>query len=269
MNIISLYFFVSIFNLSTYQKEIEIPFTFYENKIIIVVAVEGVQKSFIIDTSAPSFIKKGKMNDSTKIYHHLKFRGLEIDSFKFLVNTYDFDSDKFEHIYGILGYDFLSQYNLFVDWDAEMLVLRKRGSLNIDKAASHAKYTLPFQFQNNSPPKLTLHINNFIVQPGISFDTGSGGGILLENSFYKYYSKRVDSSRLNKIEFSYTDVNGKHSGFHNTIEFDSLKIGDLKLENETVIFNETHNIIGLKYFLDYNIEINWNSNTIFLFERVE
>jgi hypothetical protein len=261
-------YFLSLLLILNIENSESIPFNFYENKIIVEGLINGVQKTFIIDTGAPSFIRKSKMDDTTKIYRQLKFGSLEFDSLQFLVNTYDFDSDKFENIYGVLGYDFLYRYNLFIDWDVEMLIFKNRGTQSTNRTASSAKYTLPFLFEN-SPPKLTLQINDSFVQPGISFDTGSGQGIFLENSFYKLYAQNLDSSRLNKKAFSFTDVSGKHSGFYDTIEFDSLKIGNLKLTNETIMFNESHSNIGLKYFLDYNIEINWDSKNIYLFERVK
>jgi hypothetical protein len=114
---------------------------------------------------------------------------------------------------------------------------------------------------------LTLKINDFNVQPGINFDTGSGQGVLLQKVYYTLYSKKIDSSKLDKTAFDFIDVKGRHSGLYNTIQFDSLKIGDYKLENETILLNETHNIRGLHPLLNYNIEINWDSKTIALFER--
>lgn len=169
---------------------------------------------------------------------------------------------------GIIGFDFLKDYQVAVNLDQNQLNIYNFGYF--EKAEQHV---LPIKLTNNIPKiNTTLTINGINYNSILLFDTGAGGSIY-GNYFLNAYARGlVDKLKNKKASGSASmDLSGKISKSEmGTI--DAISIAGLTLKGPTIAIDvpevqpaygfERHGLLGMTLIGKFNFTFNYSLNYI-------
>ena len=250
---------------------IEIPFTKMENLIIVKASVDGVERNFILDSGSGFTIlnskytekdttdteanqtvlstAKGVHNESLSgtnlIRTSVNFYGIRVDGQDML--TLDISHLELDgrHIYGLIGYDFLSKYDVLYDYSKNVVVLIKPDYFETyrkEKLAGHRIETVPLEWRGHIPI-ICIRIGDRNYNMGI--DCGAAAN-LLDTSFFtevKGFLKKISSQSLSGAS------KGKQEVTDALLK--KFKIGTTAYKNTHLVFS---NIAHLNQEKEVNIE---------------
>lgn len=242
------------------QKMDTIPFIFEEGKIIIVAEINKKPSKFMIDTGAPTilskaFVKKNRLKDQAiphLIINNSDFYDITFESHGF--NTSKGIKHHFSQIAGILGSDFLSMNNWLIDFKNRILVV------NPDTSEHRVAYSIEFVGDKKNRPIVTFSDDQNRYQFIALFDTGSPDGFNLNASFLNFMD--IKTTLVGKRKFY--DLDGKHNCLTYKSEPINVTLGNLLVNDTTILFSCRHSVIGNSFMENYKVSIDWKNHKIWL-----
>ena len=198
--------------------------------------------------------------------HFLKFPGLTVDSLTFYINNYDLLTSVYGiKIDGIIGYSFLKQYIVKVNFDAFEIQIYTPGTIKYPRGGKlffptfTALPILPFTIEDEKK-----------IQPKFYIDTGAGLSLLLteqlasDSSFFKKKRK--------PLPILAQGLGGKKAIMITVSK--RIKLGPYKFKKvPTHILDDTYNVISYPFLgglvgndllRRFNLIINYPGKEIFL-----
>lgn len=297
LSINALLFFVTILSSSIvnandnknkpYLKEI--PFSFDYGVPLIKVTIQGAEYNFLFDTGMPTVLSE---NLSTLLQLDVRrtTKGMDVNGNtseeKFVVlNEISVGGVSFNQIEalstdlkkgfeigclkldGVLGNNIIKDAIWKIDYQNKVITLTDNiENFDLPKTATIVKFKTQEKHGYYSP-NVDIAINNK-KRKGVKFDTGSNGGVNLPLA---YFSDKLDSTK--SVEYYGIKSAALYGKGQNKTYVDSkvnsLKIGDLNLQNQWVTFNQNHPLIGNKFLQNFKIIIDYSEHKIFLIKEKE
>lgn len=203
---------------------IEIPFTITNNMIIVKAILNGYERDFILDSGSGFTIINSKRigNDTTenpndetvlttaKGVHDETLSGMNITNtdlnfYGICVNRQDMlthDLSHFERngrtIFGLIGHDLLSKYDVLYDYSRSTVTLIKPEYFETYRKEKLGKYqieTLPLEWREHIPI-VQIKIGNNYYRMGV--DCGAGAN-LFDNSFFDELKSHLKKMRTKSL----------------------------------------------------------------------
>lgn len=164
-----------------------LDFEMHGGLILFKVEVCGQEKSFLLDSGAPSVILNQKVKESSAIFSTVEgdlraevgeIKELRIGNIiRTKVPTWFMDLSHIEHrlgvrIDGLLGADLLKSYDLLIDYKLQKISFFTTGNMNELKPVFSDVITLPFVSYYDNLPVVEIKQNGKNLR--MSFDTGAG-----------------------------------------------------------------------------------------------
>ncbi len=273
------------------QKEfkVEVPFEYRLGLVILKVTINNNDYDFVLDTGAPNVISEElantlnikpiavqKVEDSQNSKSNLGFARMDninIGGLDF-INTGVVISDiKSSQEVGCLNIDGFIGSNLMrkaiwkFDYQNQIITITNTLS-SLDIPSERKK--IPFFSEITGTPLCDISINGH-TEKNVVIDLGSNGDITLSNKTY-------DKIRKNNIDISKMTLYGMgSSGLYGTGEVDTLNFviasditfGDIRLKKQIVEFSKGSSTIGMNFFKNYDLIINWFNKEILLVRNSE
>lgn len=188
-----------------YNKKdvIEIPFTQMGKLIVVKAKLNGIERNFILDSGAPSIILNSKYLGDEKVRSFTDSNGANgaisgadikkanIDFYGTVLKKQDVLTHDLSHleksmnIYGLIGYSFLKEYDVLINYDKRLLTLINPSYT--DKKIQGKKFTtIPFELENHIPV-ITIKTSRKNYKMGI--DSGAESN-LMDKSLFNYMKKK-------------------------------------------------------------------------------
>lgn len=262
----------------------EIPFSYTYGVPIIKATIQGNEYNFLFDTGMPTALSK-KLSKQLNLNNTRTTQGMDVNgnssqesyvlleeilvggiSFKH-IESLAVDLDKGVEIGclkldGIIGNNIIKDAFWEIDYEKNMIRLSDNiENFNIPKNASIVKFKTKSKYDIYSP-NVDISINNK-KRKGVKFDTGSNNGISLPLA---YFSDKLDANK--SVEYyGITSAalygKGKNKTYVDS-KVNSLKIGDLVLENEIVTFDQNYPLVGNKFIQNFKVIIDYSESKIYL-----
>lgn len=291
-------YIVFIFVLSSFttKKELfetnyikEIPFNFDYGVPIIKSSINGREYNFLFDTGmtttlSESIVKElnlksissvmgSDVNDNRQQESYVMVNEIIVGGISFKqVKTLSTDlKSGFEigclNLDGVIGNNLIK--NAIWEIDYEKKVIRLTDNIDNFKIPENADI---IKFKTNEKkgyysPSIEIAINKK-SRKDVKFDTGSNGGIKLPLA---YYSSVLD---VNKSVEYYGQASaalygkGENKTYVDS-KVESIKIGDLQLQNQIVTFDENYPTVGNKLFENFKIVISYDDHKIYIIKQKE
>ncbi|MFT6810230.1 MAG: hypothetical protein ACJA01_003473 [Saprospiraceae bacterium] len=175
-----------------------LDFKMYGGLILFKLEVNGQQKSFLLDSGAPSVILNQKVKESSAVFltveGEVRAQEGEIEEIRIgnilrtKVPTWIMDLSHIEKrlgitIDGLIGADLLSSYDLLIDYKLQKISFLSPGNMNELKPVFSKVIALPFVSYYDNLPVIALNRNGQELL--MSFDTGAGITVLAEDLLEK------------------------------------------------------------------------------------
>jgi hypothetical protein len=262
----------------------EIPFEMRLGLIIVPVTINGKTYDFLVDTGAPNLCSKEvaaelklkkvlsqKAGDSQGVKEELDF----VEMPDMYLNGICFketgaaiaDINKSEVLAclnadGIIGANLMKEAIWEFDYERKVITISdNRSSFPIPNNAIH----LPFSPAVSFTPRVNITYNG-IDDKNVTFDTGSNGYFASSKTIYKTI-KGKNPSIKEAVSFgsSGSGLYGKAAVDTNyTALIDSVKMGELMIQNTIVTFEKGARTLGTKFLKNYRVIIDWNVDEILL-----
>lgn len=198
----------------------------------------------------------------------LKIAGLDVHAKQAVVaDLNNLEKIVGQNLDGIIGFDFLKEYQVAVDLDKAEISVYNFGFFEGQENA----HILPIKLTNNIPlieANLNIDGNNY---PSILlFDTGAGGSIY-GNHFLNAYTKGLSDRLKNKRTSSSMDLSG-HITKSETGGIDGITVAGLTLKNPVLALDlpevpstngfNRHGLLGMTLIGKFNMIFNYNRNYI-------
>lgn len=273
------------------QKEfkVEVPFEYRLGLIILKVSIEGEEYDFLLDTGAPNVISKElakklnvniiasqKVGDSNNNDSDLGFAKLEkikIGGLDFLNTGIAISDIKSSQEVNCLNIDGLIGSNLMrkaiwkFDFSNQIITITNTlDSLNISSNIE----TIPFFSEITGTPLCDIKINGQ-VEKNVVIDLGSNGDFTCSNNTLAKIKK-------NQKTFPKMISFGKGgSGLYGVGELDTtnfivssnISFGDVILNNQIVEFSTGSSTIGMNFFRNYDLILDWINKEALLIKKKE
>jgi len=269
---------------------VKIPFEYRLGLIILKVTISGEAYDFLLDTGAPNVISKElaqklelsnifeqQVVDSQNEEANLGFLLIEklgIGGINFL-NTGAAVADLKQskevgcfQIDGFIGSNLMRKAVWKFDYQNQIITISNSvASLNISESSEK----IPFLTQITGTPIIEITLND-VKEKNVVVDLGSNGDIWLSK---KTFNKLVDTDPAisRAVSFSSSSsglygIGAKDSVHHALIS--NISFGDVALKNTVVKFsNEALGTIGINYFKNYDLIINWFDKEIIVTKKKE
>lgn len=170
---------------------------------------------------------------------------------------------------GIIGYDFLKEYQVAVNLDQAEISIYNFGFMEGQETA----HVLPINLTGNTPKiEVGLNIDGRNYSSLLLFDTGAGGSIY-GNHFLNAYANGLSGRLKNKRSSSSMDLSG-HISKAETGGIDGITIAGLTLKNPILALDlpdnpssngfSKHGLLGMTLIGKFNMVFNYNRNYILL-----
>ncbi len=267
----------------------EIPFNFDYGVPIIKASINDIEYNFLFDTGMPTTLSEiivkeltlkskssvmgSDVNGNSQQESYVMVNEIIVGGISFKqVKTLSTDLKSGFEI-GCLNLDGVIGNNLIKDaiWeiDYEKKVIRLTDNIVNFKIPDDADV---IKFKTNAKkgyysPNIEIAINNK-SRKDVKFDTGSNKGINLP---FDYYSSVLD---VNKSVEYYGQASAALYGKGENKKYldskvESIKIGDLQLQNQIVTFDENYPTVGNKLFENFKIFISYVENKISMVKQKE
>ncbi len=267
----------------------EIPFNFDYGVPIIKASINDIEYNFLFDTGMPTTLSEiivkeltlkskssvmgSDVNGNSQQESYVMVNEIIVGGISFKqVKTLSTDLKSGFEI-GCLNLDGVIGNNLIKDaiWeiDYEKKVIRLTDNIVNFKIPDDADV---IKFKTNAKkgyysPNIEIAINNK-SRKDVKFDTGSNKGINLP---FDYYSSVLD---VNKSVEYYGQASAALYGKGENKKYldskvESIKIGDLQLQNQIVTFDENYPTVGNKLFENFKIFISYVENKIYMVKQKE
>ncbi|XTB06217.1 aspartyl protease family protein [Treponema denticola] len=277
------------------NKITSIPFIFAGNLPLVDVLLEGESRLFLLDSGAPFSILNSKyiegLNTGTKKLgsfqdvsgnvsspnmditnvKELEFAGSKIKNQKIVVldMTRLEQSLKTNGIYGLIGYDMLKEYDVFLDYQKKRLTLIRPDSYDSFIKANTLKVDskIPCKMAGHIPA-IEVSIGNKIYKLGL--DTGAEFNLL--DSFY---FNELEPSLTNKEKTELSGAGGIKQEIYQA-ELKTMKIGGKTYKNVKTVFSDISHLrkkpdsydglLGYPFFSAQPTLISYKRGEIILFK---
>ena len=272
------------------EFKVNIPFEYNLGMIILKVNISGEEYDFLLDTGAPNVISKelaqkyglsniferkfGDSQGQTSDLGMIKLDEISIGGINFL-NTGAAVADLKQskevgclQIDGLIGSNLMRKAVWKFDYENQIITISNSvASLNISESSEK----IPFLTHITGTPIIDITLND-VKEKNVIVDLGSNGDIWLSK---KTFNKLVDTdptiSRTVSFGSSSSGLYGigaKDSIQHALIS--DISFGDVALKNTVVKFsNEALSTIGINYFKNYDLIINWFDKEIIVTKKKE
>ncbi|MFL3662079.1 MAG: retropepsin-like aspartic protease, partial [Polaribacter sp.] len=272
------------------EFKVNIPFEYNLGMIILKVNISGEEYDFLLDTGAPNVISKelaqkyglsniferkfGDSQGQTSDLGMIKLDEISIGGINFLNTGAAIADLKQSKELGCLKIDGLIGSNLMrkavwkFDYENQIITISNSvASLKISESSEK----IPFFTYITGTPIIDITLND-VKEKNVIVDLGSNGDISLSK---KTFDKLVDTdpniSRTVSFGSSSSGLYGvgaKDSVHHALIS--NISFGDVALKNTVVKFsNEALGTIGINYFKNYDLIINWFDKEIIVTKKKE
>ncbi|GHA51619.1 hypothetical protein GCM10007103_35100 [Salinimicrobium marinum] len=274
---------------NTVQKDYKttIPFEMRKGFMIVKVNIGNEVYDFLLDTGSSTILSKeladkigmtplgsenvGDIFDEEKRLQYGKIENIKIGNIDFQ-NTVgavlDFEGTVLSclNIDGLLGSNLMRHAVWDFNFENQTITFtNNEDSLDIPNNNKGKKMYVGFA----GIPSITIKVNNKNVLNN-TVDFGFTGEITLRS---KEFEKQKRSERITQYAEGYGKVlegaygQGKSSTFY-TSKIEKIKIGDIVLNDRIVrTYAGVHNGLGLGFFKDYRVIMNWGDNRIKLIEK--
>lgn len=202
---------------------IEIPFTRMKDLIIVKASVNGQERDFILDSGSGFTIINSKYIENTTdagqektvlstakgvhdeslsgtnlVKTSIDFYGIRVDGQEMLTHDISHLELDGRQIYGLIGHDFLSKYDVLYDYAQNLVTLIKPAyfaTYRKEKLAGHLLETVPLEWRGHIPI-MQIRIGDRDYKMGI--DCGAGMNLLDVNLFpeMKNLLRKISSKSL-------------------------------------------------------------------------
>jgi hypothetical protein len=191
---------------------------------------------------------------------------LSIDSFAYHVNDYTFLREAYGiKVDGVLGYSFLKNFIVKVDYDKQMIEVWKPGNIKYPKAGS----IMPLS--KEKLPLFNAHVKDSTsIASSYIFDTGADLCLLMSDNFVE--DNNILSSNKKVIEVQAEGLGGEQMMKFTAIP--QMRVGQYTFENvPSFIFKDTYNVtkypasggvVGNNLLSRFNLIINYPDAQIHL-----
>lgn len=262
----------------------EIPFTIYNDLIIMSAKIENKEYNFMLDSGAPNVI-------TPEVQEELELRNklvIEVEDSqdnskdtKFvLLNEVDVNGLMFQktaaavidlnkikvlscmNLDGLLGANLMRHAIWEIDYEEEKLTIADQlDDFDIPEGTPKVEFYKRFQ----GTPAFALNIDGVVV-PNCKIDLGYNGFLKLEGM---YYDSLVARDVIEEPHYSY-GLSG-HGVFgssgHDTIHYhraDSIKIGSLNVRNSIVSFeSKESSLLGNKFLKNFRVIIDFKGEQLY------
>lgn len=170
------------------DAHITVPFELDRGMIYVQAEVDGTQGQFILDTGAPGLVLNEPPHPTADSPYTAQSCGdavaigvKQVNLFKWAgrkmkkVEAITLDMDHLEQVHqspikGMIGYDLLKDYLVFLDYSRQQLIISTNGALPLKPTA-----ILPFELDGHLPV-LTVVVNGQALRLGL--DTGAAANLL-------------------------------------------------------------------------------------------
>lgn len=198
----------------------------------------------------------------------LKIAGVDVHAKQAVVaNLKNLEKIVGQGLDGIIGFDFLKEYQVALDLDKSEISVYNFGFFEGQDPA----HILPIKLTNNIPLiEADLNVDGSSYPSVLLFDTGAGGSIY-GNHFLNAYTKGLSDRLKNKRTSSSMDLSG-HISKSQTGGIDGITLAGLTLKNPVLAldlpeipssdgFNK-HGLLGMSLIGKFNIVFNYSRNYI-------
>ena len=272
------------------EFKVNIPFEYNLGMIILKVNISGEEYDFLLDTGAPNVISKelaqkyalsniferkfGDSQGQTSDLGMIKLDEISIGGINFL-NTGAAVADLKQskevgclQIDGLIGSNLMRKAVWKFDYENQIITISNSvESLKISESSEK----IPFFTYITGTPIIDITLND-VKEKNVIVDLGSNGDIWLSK---KTFNKLVDTDPTisRAVSFSSSSsglygIGAKDSVHHALIS--NISFGDVALKNTVVKFsNEVLSTIGINYFKNYDLIINWFDKEIIVTKKKE
>jgi len=171
-----------------------LPFEIHRGLMLLQVEVEGQEKTFLLDSGAPSVVLNRKVRNSQTLFTCVegdipavqgKLRELKIGNIlRTQVPIWSMDLSHIEEkigakIDGLIGADILSSYDLLIDYKLQKVSFLASDKLNEVKPSFSRVVALPFVAYFDNLPVVEVRHEGKKLKMG--FDTGAGVSVISES----------------------------------------------------------------------------------------
>lgn len=198
----------------------------------------------------------------------LKIAGVDVHAKQAVVaNLKNLEKIVGQGLDGIIGFDFLKEYQVALDLDKSEISVYNFGFFEGQDPA----HILPIKLTNNIPLiEADLNVDGSSYPSVLLFDTGAGGSIY-GNHFLNAYTKGLSDRLKNKRTSSSMDLSG-HISKSQTGGIDRITLAGLTLKNPVLALDlpeipssdgfNRHGLLGMSLIGKFNIVFNYSRNYI-------
>lgn len=198
----------------------------------------------------------------------LKIAGVDVHAKQAVVaNLKNLEKIVGQGLDGIIGFDFLKEYQVALDLDKSEISVYNFGFFEGQDPA----HILPIKLTNNIPLiEADLNVDGSSYPSVLLFDTGAGGSIY-GNHFLNAYTKGLSDRLKNKRTSSSMDLSG-HISKSQTGGIDGITLAGLTLKNPVLALDlpeipssdgfNRHGLLGMSLIGKFNIVFNYSRNYI-------
>ncbi len=257
----------------------------YEDKagvMIIEATINGEKGSFLFDTGAPNVISeefaeklqlktlaKSRVNDSggntTKGNANVRLDSVVIGGVLFENTGAVVQNLSSSDIFRCLDFDGIIGANLMklAYWKLDFQKQEITFTSNLEDLELNAEYdSIPFTSKFTGTPMIDVKLNHVNVR-NIVFDTGSNGHISVPTASLNVLSDSIPVERAYSLGATRYGVGGISQT--DTTYFaiiDSISMGEIILEKKVVEFEPVADNIGMDFFKNYDIIMDWENDLI-------
>lgn len=198
----------------------------------------------------------------------LKIAGVDVHAKQAVVaNLKNLEKIVGQGLDGIIGFDFLKEYQVALDLDKSEISVYNFGFFE----GEDPEHILPIKLTNNIPLiEADLNVDGSSYPSVLLFDTGAGGSIY-GNHFLNAYTKGLSDRLKNKRTSSSMDLSG-HISKSQTGGIDGITLAGLTLKNPVLTLDlpeipssdgfNRHGLLGMSLIGKFNIVFNYSRNYI-------
>jgi predicted aspartyl protease len=262
----------------------EIPFEYRLGLIILKVEIDGNEYDFILDTGAPNVISKelaqkintvkkstetvGDSQNNESDLELVQIDKISIGSLDF-TNTGAVVSDinnsqevRCLNIDGFIGSNLMKKAIWKFDYRNQIITITH--SMDAFDLSGNIKRVRFFP-EITGTPLCDVKVNGQI-EKNVVIDLGSNGDIALSNKTYDKVAK--NSAPFKSISTYGRNASGLYgAGAVDTTKYmiaNTISFGDVTLNNPVVEFSAGASTIGMNFFKNYDLIINWNTKELIL-----
>ncbi len=259
------------------------PFELDGGMIIVEAVLDGEEQAFILDTGSPSLILNnyatdGKTTAIGGIAGSSQALEVKLEEFSWAgvalenVTALSVDMSHFEKaidrkIGGLIGFEMIKNYELYIDYGNQMIRMYPRPILTLDQDKQPLT-SFPFEMQNHIPV-IKAKIGDRVLRLGL--DTGAEVNVLnapLEEDISTEilqvgYSNLVDLNnkftKLTKAQITSTTIGAVK---YREMEYLFADLSDVNEDQE----NQLDGILGYPFFSTCTLSINFETQRVYIWK---